>query len=108
MSRTITATPTAALGADSDALVAAADGLVLMGFTARDSNNAAAHAKIKNAAAGNAAAGTVVAVIGLPANGFARAWFGPEGIPCPDGVSIDWISGAPDVVVYTRNARSNS
>ncbi len=94
----------AAVGADIDAAVAAATGLILMGYTARESDGtpATASARIVNGATG-AAAGKI-AEIGLVANDSKAVWFGPHGIPCPLGLSIDWIDGTLDVILYHRTA----
>lgn len=92
----------AAVTADVDAAVAAAVGLRLMGFSVRESagSPAVAAAKIVNGATG-AAVGKV-AEIGLVASAGQQAWFGPHGIPCPLGISIDWIAGALDIILYYK------
>lgn len=90
----------AAVSADVDAAVAAATGLRLMGYTVRETAAAVASAKIVNGATG-AAAGKV-AEIGLVASGGQAIWFGPLGIPCPLGISINRIAGTMGVVIYYR------
>ena len=94
----------AAVTADVDAAVAAATGLRLMGFSARESDGtpAVATAKIVNGATGSAA-GKIVE-IGLIASDSKTAWFGPHGIPAPLGLSIDHIAGTLDVILYYRTA----
>ena len=42
--------------------------------------------------------------VSLPANGFASAWFGKDGIPAPLGLAIDWKAGAFDVSIYYKKA----
>ena len=73
----------AGVTADVDAAVAAANNLVLMGYTASENAGAAAGFDIVNGATGNAA-GKIV-YVALPANGSAWGWFGDRGIPCPLG-----------------------
>lgn len=89
-----------AITADVDAAVAASAGLRLKGFSARESAGTAAAAtfQIVNGATG-AAAGKVF-VVELTANESRSEWFGPEGIDCASGISIDWIAGAVDVYLH--------
>jgi hypothetical protein len=100
----ITVTTNAGITADVDAVVAANAGLRLMGWSARESagSPAVAAAKIVNGATG-AAAGKV-ANIGLAASTSRGEWYGPEGIPCPLGLSIDHIAGTLDIILYYRVA----
>ena len=50
-----------------------------------------------------AAAGKI-AEIGMVANDSKFAWYGPHGIPAALGLSIDWIDGEFDVILYHRTA----
>lgn len=88
--------------ADVDAAVAAATGLRLMGFCAREmaGTPAAAKAKIVHGATG--AGGTVLVPITLAASQTLVVWFGDSGIACANGLSIDWVSGALDLELYYK------
>ena len=72
----------------------------MMGWSARESHGTAAIATfvIVNGATG-AAAGKV-AYVELAANTSTSEWYGPNGIACPLGISIDWIAGLVDVVLH--------
>ena len=48
------------------------------------------------------AADICLAPISLAANGFVHAWFGPEGIEVPDGLSVDYVSGQFDLTAYYK------
>lgn len=89
-----------AIVADVDAAVAAATGLRLMGFAAKESAGvpAAASATIVRGATG--AGGTAVYPIKLALSTSMSAWFGPAGIDCATGISIDWIAGQLDCHLY--------
>lgn len=86
--------------ADVDAAVAASAGLRLIGFSARESAGTAAAAtfQIVNGATG-AAAGKVFTVE-LNGDESRSEWFGPNGIDCANGISIDWIAGTVDVYLH--------
>lgn len=90
----------AAIAADVDAAVAAATGLRLIGWAARETAGAAAGAKIVHGATG--AGGTLVVPISLAANTSATGWYGPEGIAMASGISIDHIAGTLDVALFYR------
>lgn len=90
-----------ALTADADAAVAATTGLRLMGYTATESaaTPAVATANIKHAATGSD--GTVMVPISLRASEMKSEWFGPQGLDCAtNGLSIDWVAGTLDVILY--------
>lgn len=92
----------AAVTADVDAAVAADKGLVLLGYSIRESAGSAAVATayIVNGATG-AAAGKVV-YVELAANASETVWFGEQGIACPLGLSIDHVAGTLDVALYYK------
>ena len=92
----------AGLTADVDAAVAANNGLVLMGYSCRESAGTAAAAafNIVNGATG-AAAGKIIHEE-LAANEAKTVWFGPTGITCPLGISIDHVAGTVDVALHHR------
>jgi len=85
---------------DVDAAVAAANNLVLMGYTASENAGAVAGFDIVNGATGDAA-GKIV-YVALPANGSAWGWFGDRGIPCPLGLSINDQGGTFNVALYYK------
>ena len=89
-----------AIGADVDAAVAAVAGLRLLGYSVRESHGTAAIAtlSIVNGATG-AAAGKIV-FIELAANKSETVWFGPQGIACPLGLSVDWVAGLADLTLH--------
>tara|TARA_R110000824_G_scaffold6321_3_gene29264 strand:+ start:484 stop:798 length:315 start_codon:yes stop_codon:yes gene_type:complete len=95
----IVTTATAVLGADANAVVAAAAGLRLMGFAAAAPGVAVF--EIVHGATGSA--GTNVIPLAFTAEDQrSQVWFGPEGIPVPNGLSVDYTSGSPSIVLFTR------
>lgn len=90
----------AAAAADVDAAVAAARGLRLMGAAWREVAGSAAAAAfdIVNGATGNAAG--KVFPVEVAANGSGSVWFGPNGINCPLGLSLNVTAGTVDVILY--------
>lgn len=90
-----------AIAADVDAAVAAAAGLRLVGFAARESASTAAAATFI-IVHGATAAGTKLIPVELAADQSTRDFFGPDGIACPDGISIDWIAGTVDVNLFYK------
>lgn len=91
----------AAVGANVDAAVAAAEGLRLVGFSAKESAGtpAAATAVIVHGATG--AGGTAVAYINLAASGSTTVSLG-DGVACDSGISIDWLTGQLDVCLHYK------
>lgn len=87
--------------ADVDAAVAANDKLVLMGYVMSETAGTPAPAEVQliNGADGD---GDVVAPVQFAASATHYAWF-PNGIPCPDGITIERIAGETSVCVYYRN-----
>lgn len=85
-----------------DAAVAAAAGLRLVGFAARESAATAAAATFILVHGATAAGGTSVAPVELAANGSTSEWFGPDGIACPDGISIAGVAGTVDVNIFYK------
>jgi hypothetical protein len=63
-----------------------------------DGTPALASGNIKNAATG--AAGTVLVPFTLAASDSKGAWYGPNGLDAADGISLDWIEGTLDLVVF--------
>ena len=96
------AAPSLSVAADVDALVAAAVGLRLIGWSCKESDGspAAASFNIKNSATG--AAGSLLVPVELTANESAGDWYGPDGIDAQDGLSIDHVAGTFHVVLYHK------
>lgn len=88
--------------ADADAKVAAAPGLRLVGFACRESAATAAVAAFNIVRGATVAGGTVLVPVELAANGSMSDWFGPEGIDASTGLSIDWIAGTVDIVLFYK------
>lgn len=92
----------AAVAADVDAAVAAQAGLRLVGFAARESAGVAAVATFSIVHGATGAGGTSVVPVELKADESTRDWFGPEGIACPNGISIDHVAGTVDVNLFYK------
>lgn len=92
----------AAVTADVDAAVAANSKLRLMGWSARDGASAASTIDIVNGATG-AAAGKVVRV-NVAAAGDNTYMFPGDGIGCPLGISVDFLTGDVDLILYYKFA----
>ena len=91
-----------AIVADVDAAIAAAIGLRLVGFAAKESAATAAAATFTIVHGATGAGGTALVPVELSANESTRDWFGPEGIAVPNGVSIDWVAGTVDIVLFYK------
>ena len=85
-----------AIVADVDAAVVASAGLRLLGWNALATVTGSF--RIKNAATG--AGGTRLASSGAVAGTSIGEWYGPRGLPAPNGLSIDWILGTWDIELY--------
>lgn len=92
----------AAVAADVDAAVAAAAGLRLVGFAARESAATAAAATFIIVHGATGAGGTAVVPVELAGDQSTREWFGPDGIACPNGISIDWVAGTADIHLFFK------
>jgi hypothetical protein len=91
-----------AVTADVDAAVAAQAGLRLVGFAARESAGVAAVATFKIVHGATGAGGTLLVPVELAANASAAEWFGPDGIACASGLSIDWVAGEAEIVLFYK------
>lgn len=91
----------AAVVADVDAAVAANDKLFLYGYSAKEGAGTPAIASfsIVNGATG-AAAGKVVHVALLASTSETVIFERP--IACPLGISVDWIAGDIDIILYHK------
>lgn len=95
-----TAVSFAAVGADVDAVILPAAGgpnIRLMGWQARAGAGAATF-NIKNGATG--ATGAVLVPVALLASTSDGQWFGENGLDANAGISIDWLTGAPDITIF--------
>jgi hypothetical protein len=87
--------------ADVDLAVAADDQLVIMGYCIAETAAvpAVAEVQIINGADGT---GQIVAPVFCAASATHNAWFGPQGIPARDGITIERIAGTTSVSVYYK------
>lgn len=92
----------AGISADVDAAVAAATGLKLVGFACRESAAGAAAATfvIAHGATGNG--GDQVIPVELAANESKSGWYGDEGIPMANGISLNVLAGTVDVTLFYK------
>ena len=87
---------------DFPSLVDADTDLRLMGFTVVESagSPAAAHMRIVH---GQVTSGNpVIATVKLAADGKEQAWFGPDGIPIPNGITLNFVAGAMETTLQIR------
>lgn len=97
----INAVLAAAGTADVEAMVAAHATLRLCGLSVAETAATAAAAEIIMLHGATQAAGViVVAPINVGADGFGVFWFENGGIPCPNGITLDRVSGTTTVVAY--------
>jgi hypothetical protein len=83
-----------AQAANRDAVFPASNNLRLFGYSFRESGGAAAQFRIRNNPV--AGAGVIVRNIVLAANQEQHEWFGPNGILCENGISVERVAGAAD------------
>lgn len=88
---------TKAAATGDEAGVAAAAGLRLMGYSIAERAASAATVDICH----GGAAGTIIQYENLAASASAARWFGPQGLPVPNGVWIERVSGNTAVVLIT-------
>lgn len=86
------------VAADAVGTIPAATGRRLLGFVAEESATVAAAAEIR--LRHGSAAGVLIDIIKLAADGVDRRWWGPNGISVPNGVTIDWVSGQVDINLF--------
>ena len=98
MSLVPTTTLEATLAADADAIIAATEGLRLVGYHVKETASAAAKFNIVNGATG--AGGAPIIPVVIAADLTAGEWLWP-GIDISDGLSLDWLSGQCDVYLHT-------
>lgn len=92
-----TFTTLAAATAD-EAGVAATTGLRLMGYSIREGAAGAATTNIEH---GTANSSPVLAAETLAASTGAVRWFGPQGLPCPNGIWVERVTGNTAVFLIT-------
>lgn len=90
------------LTADVEPAVAAHPSLRLMGFLATESAGSAAVMFFRVLNGATVTGGARVANMQLAADGSDSRWFGPDGVPCPAGITLDHVAGAAEVVLYYR------
>lgn len=90
----------AAVTADVDAAVAAAANLRLMGFNVRETKSTAAVCTGKVIHGATGATNAPLAAFELAADTSQTFWFGPQGIACASGLSVDHIAGEFDIILY--------
>lgn len=88
--------------ANVDAAVAAATGLRLMGYSAKESAAVPAAATFIIVDGATGAGGTAVVNVNLALSASETRWFGPDGISCANGISIDWLTGRFDVELFYK------
>jgi len=82
-----------AQAASREQVFPASNNLRLFGYSFRESGGAAAQFRIRN---GTSAAGAIVRNIVLAANQEQHEWFGPNGVLCEGGISVERVAGAAD------------
>lgn len=95
-------TNVAAAAVNTDAAVAAAPGLRLMGYSIKETAGVAAQFEVVHGATGAGGAG-LGADHNLAANGDVAKWFGPAGIKVPNGLSVKRTAGTAKVALYTKS-----
>lgn len=95
----VTATAVAAGTAGAQG-VAATPNMRLMGFCVRESAGTPALATL-NIRHGTTNTDAVLAPIVVLASTSLPAWFGPQGIPCANGIYVDRTAGNTTLTLYT-------
>lgn len=90
----------AAVTVDVALALAAATGRRLLGYMVEENAAVAAAAEVRLRHGG--VAGDLLFPVILAADGVAQAWFGPNGIEIPNGLSIDHVAGAVHVTLFYR------
>jgi hypothetical protein len=90
------------ISADVEPAVAATAGLRLVGWSMRESAGTAAVATFRIMHGADVSGGSGIVTVELAADGSAGDWYGPEGILCTNGITIDRIAGTADVYIYHK------
>lgn len=91
-----------ATSADVNAAVAGVAGLRLVGFAVSESAGTPAAANFVLVHGATAGGGTELVHVKLAANESKTGWFGPDGIACPNGISIDQVTGTSDIIIFYK------
>lgn len=92
---------TIATSSGDEAGIAGAAGLRLLGLSVRETAAGAATLNIEH---GTANSSPVMVPINLAASGSVTLWFGPQGLPCPNGVWLERLTGSTLVTLITTVA----
>lgn len=95
-----TAAPFVGLAADQPAAVAAAAGLRIVGYMLAEQAAAAAEFRIMHGATVGGA--TNLYTVKLASGESTSEWMGEAGIACPNGLTIDRVSGTADVTLFHK------
>jgi hypothetical protein len=92
---------TIATSAGDEAGIAGAVGLRLLGVSVRETAAAAATLNIEHGVANSS---PVMVPINVAASSSVTLWFGPQGLPCANGVWLERLSGSTLVTLITTIA----
>lgn len=88
---------------DVDAALAAKAGLRLKGYAIKEDAGVAAAAELMLLHGATVGAGALIgAHHDLVANGEKERWFDDDGLPIPNGISIDRVSGTTKITLYWK------
>jgi hypothetical protein len=93
------AASSATVTADVNALVGATLGLRIMGWSCKETAGVPAAATFRIMNGETVGAGTVVANVNLALSSSQTVWL-DNGVECPNGITIDFLTGQFDVTVY--------
>jgi streptogramin lyase len=91
-----------AIVADVNAAVAAAPGLRIVGYSAKESAGVPAATTVVIKKGPTAAGGTDLIYINLALSTASTVWFGDGGIDAATGISIDWLTGQMDLSIFYK------
>jgi len=92
----------ATVAADVNAAVAAQAGLRLVGYSSKETAGIPAAATFRIIHGATGATNAPVVNVNHAASTSNTQWFGPDGIACPNGLSIDWLTGQVDVELFYK------
>ena len=73
--------------------------MIFMGVCVADEATGASRVHVYK---GTTDTGITIAAVTVPNNGSDHAWYGPNGIVCPEGIYIKVYSGVPEGAVFYR------
>lgn len=91
----------ASITSDQNGVLPATPGLHLFGFTAMEDAGTPAQATFRIMHGSNVAGGSVIDLVSLSAAESTSDLY-PDGIPVPNGLSVDWVSGSFQMVFRTK------